>query len=121
MFTDGKYTLTEAISRMEGWLAKGKKLNRPQRNNNPCDIEDGKFARAHGAICTDGRFAIFRNPNDGLVCARALLHSAYLGLTLVEAIEKWAPSSENNTFQYDSDVELWTGKGPTDIVTEDWI
>jgi hypothetical protein len=38
---------------------------RNRRNNNPGNIEYGPFAKEHGAIGTDGRFAIFPDEETG--------------------------------------------------------
>lgn len=45
--------------------------DRPTRNNNPLNITYGPFARSHGAIGRDGRFAIFGAPADGFDAAVA--------------------------------------------------
>jgi len=37
------------------------------------------------------------------------LHSAYEGLTLEQAINKYAPSSENNVGRYIFEVDKWMG------------
>lgn len=48
---------------------------------------------------------------------KALFQSAYLGLTLDAAIEKWAPSSENNHAAYLKNVVAMTGLDPQTILT----
>jgi hypothetical protein len=91
-------TILEAIARMEGFYVIG---SRPQRNNNPGDIEYGRFSVAHGATGSDGRFAVFPSPDAGFRAMAALLSApAYAGLTVGQALDKWAPPIENNTNAY---------------------
>lgn len=80
----------------------GKGGSRSWRNNNPGNIEYGPFAKAHGAIGTDGRFAIFPSETAGINAQRALLFEspAYKNLTLPQAIARWAPGSENDVPAY---------------------
>jgi hypothetical protein len=107
--------LLEAMGRMEGF---GKPGTRPTRNNNPGDIEYGRFAIAHGATGTDGRFAIFATPQAGYACMAALLGSAYAGMTIEAALNKYAPPVENNTNLYLQDILEWTGLQATDIISQ---
>lgn len=109
------YTFCEAISRMEGWLISS---SRCRRNHNPGNIRYGNFARKHGAIATDGSFAIFKSDADGFVAMSELLEASYAGDTVAQAIGRYAPSSENNTPQYISDVCEWTGLSPSSILTQ---
>ena len=89
----------------EGFFDKGKIPNRPQRNHNPGDVEYGDFAIRHGATGSDGRFAIFPDDETGMAALRALLSSpGYAGLTTEQKIQKYAPSSENNTDAYIASV-----------------
>jgi len=75
--------------------------HRNWRNNNPGNITYGKFTKSQGAIGTDGRFAIFASMEDGYKAQIALLTSSkYRNLSLTQAIYKWAPPSENNSFVY---------------------
>lgn len=77
--------------------------DRNWRNNNPGNLEAGSFADSQGAIGTDGRFAIFPNPETGMQALQSLLTSdSYQGLTLEEAMERYAPPSENDTDAYTS-------------------
>lgn len=72
---------------------------RSVRNNNPGNIEDGDFARSlPGYQGSDGRFAIFADPNAGKQAQVALLGSyGKRGLNTVGAIiNRWAPPSDNN-------------------------
>jgi hypothetical protein len=107
-------TFLEAIARQEGFYAVG---TRPNRNNNPGDIEFGEFARSHGATRSDGRFAIFDSAEDGFSAMRSLLVGAgYEYLTVEAALNKWAPPVENATNIYIEHVCEWVGCLPTDIV-----
>ncbi|MEM6585623.1 MAG: hypothetical protein AAF692_07695, partial [Pseudomonadota bacterium] len=75
---------------------------RASRNNNPGNIEYGKFAKANGAIATDGRFAIFPTVEAGFAAQSALLFEtdSYRNLSLAQAINRYAPPSENDTGAY---------------------
>jgi hypothetical protein len=72
------------------------------RNNNPGNIEFGDFARRYGAIGTDGRFAIFPTYEMGKRAKEALIFEGrgYSGLTIAQAITRYAPPSENDTAMY---------------------
>lgn len=108
-------TLLEAMARQEGFYLQG---SRPKRNNNPGDLEDGKFARAHGAAGTDGRYAIFPDVVTGFAAMRALLLSAYSGMTVEAALNKYAPPVENQTSVYLAHVCQWANVQPTDIIDQ---
>jgi hypothetical protein len=84
------------------------------RNNNPGNIEYGAFARAHGAVGSDGRFAIFPDKETGSRATDALLtrYSEKNGLnTIGEIIGRWAPPGENDTKGYASGVAKRLGVG----------
>lgn len=72
------------------------------RNNNPGNIEYGSFAKSQGAIGSDGRFAIFPTYDAGRAAKESLLFdtSSYKDKTIAEAINRYAPPSENNTNAY---------------------
>jgi hypothetical protein len=108
-------TLLGAMARQEGFFVAG---SRPAKNNNPGDIEAGKFTRAHGAIGSDGRFAIFRTTTDGYTCMAKLLDSAYHGMTIGDALAKYAPPVENQTSVYLAHILNWTGLKATDIISD---
>ena len=102
--------LAGAIAKQEGFYASGKTQNRPQRNHNPGNIEDGKFARDNGATGSDGRFAIFPDDQTGMAALTALLHSKdYAGLSVDQAITKYAPPTENDTASYIANVKKTLG------------
>lgn len=75
---------------------------RAWRNNNPGNIEYGPFAQAHGAIGTDGRFAVFPSYDAGRAAKASLLWNSggYRNLTIGQAISRYAPSFENDTGAY---------------------
>lgn len=75
--------------------------DRNWRNNNPGNIEAGKFANAHGATGSDGVFAIFPDGATGMTALESLLDTyTYQQLTIEGAMERYAPPKENNTDAY---------------------
>jgi len=116
-----KISLLQAIWRQEGAVDQYGHLipeHRAARNNNPGDIDYGKFAKAHDAIGTDGRFAIFPTLEAGMQADAALFASAYHGMTIAAALDKYAPPSENQTNVYITNVCEWTGLPPTAIISD---
>lgn len=114
-------TFLEAIAREEGFYVEG---SRPQRLNNPGDIEWGRFASGHGATRPEmlanggaGRFAYFPDAATGFAAMRALLQtSGYAGLTVSAALNRWAPPVENNVNSYLNNVCAWAECQPTDVI-----
>jgi len=84
---------------------------RAWRNNNPGNIEFGEFAKKHGAVGTDGRFAVFPTYEDGRNAKMSLLFetSSYKNLSITDAINRYAPPFENNTSRYTSTVAQAAG------------
>lgn len=81
------------------------------RNNNPGNIEAGTFARRQGATGSDGRFAKFDTPEEGIAAAENLLKS-YISRdvnTIEKIVSRWAPPNENNTEAYINQVVKRTG------------
>jgi hypothetical protein len=80
--------------------------SRNWRNNNPGNIEYGDFAKSLGAIGTDGRFAIFATYEAGRDAKQKLLFEGknYKNKTISEAINRYAPPTENNTQAYINSV-----------------
>ncbi len=75
--------------------------SRAWRNNNPGNIEYGKFAKAHGAIGSDGRFAIFPDEATGKEAIKDLMQTKnYKDLSVTDAVHRYAPSFENDTGAY---------------------
>jgi len=109
-------SLSQAIARQEGWYAATE--SDCTRNNNPGNIEAGRFARAHGATGSDGKFAIFPDAEHGFTALQILLHtSGYYNDTIEGAISKYAPSNENNTQTYIENVCLWMCVHPSTLVS----
>lgn len=81
---------------------KGNKFNKEGghinwRNNNPGNIRAGKFANSHGAIGENGGFAIFPSMDIGRAAQESLLKGdTYKDLSILDAIKKYAPASDNN-------------------------
>jgi hypothetical protein len=107
--------LLTAMAKQEGFYIRG---SRPNRNNNPGDLEFGPFARAHGAIDSDGRFAIFPDTATGFQAMKALLLRDYSGLTIEQALNKYAPPNENDTNVYLQHVCEWTGLNPNALIDD---
>ncbi len=109
-------TLLESIARMEGWLDPH---SRCRRNNNPGNIEAGRFAVAHGATGSDGRFAIFPTADAGFAALRALLAGpAYRDKTVEQMLHSYAPPCENNTTNYLECVCTWSGCHANELVVD---
>ena len=89
---------TTVIRDKQGNIVESRKGgHRNWRNNNPGNIEYGKFAISMGAIGTDGRFAIFPSMDMGYAAADALMKGkSYQNLSIADAIKRWAPASDKN-------------------------
>ena len=90
------------------------------RNNNPGNIEFSDFARRQGAIGTDGRFATFPTYEMGKRAKEALLFEGrgYSGLTIAQAITRYAPPSENDTAMYIRVAAAAAGVAPTTMMRD---
>lgn len=127
-----KETPSEIFSKVlrtgPGWVeaadANGRVIRREGarnwRNNNPGNLEYGDFAKKHGAIDTDGRFAVFPSMEDGKKAQEALLFESdgYRGHTVRSAISRYAPPSENNTGSYVDTVATAIGVNPDTPLAE---
>lgn len=99
----------------------GKTLPRGIRNNNPGNLN---FAGQRGATKeggANGRFAVFGSMREGVA---ALVRQIGLDVsrgrnTIRKFIEKYAPSSENNTGAYIAAVSKALGIGPDDPLDPD--
>jgi hypothetical protein len=115
-------TISAAIARVEGWGIAG---DIPTRDNNPGDIIAGKFTEREGATGTDAknqRFATFATPDDGFKALRDLLNGApYIGATIHDALNIYAPPVENDTSAYEATVCQLTGLTPDTILTAENI
>ncbi len=84
--------------------------SRSWANNNPGNIEFGHFSEMHGAIGTDGRFAVFPSAQTGFDAQEALLRNEkYQQMTLSGVIATYAPKKENNVKAYVDYVSKRTG------------
>ena len=94
--------------------------SRNWRNNNPGNLEFGDFSRRYGALGTDGRFAIFPTYEAGLRAKEALLFEGrgYAGMTIAQAITRYAPPNENDTAVYIRTVSAAVGASPTTLMSD---
>jgi hypothetical protein len=96
-------------------------LPRGIRNNNPLNIEAGAFTSGQpGFSGSDGRFARFAEPQQGVDAASKLLdtYQSKHGLNTVNGIiARWAPSNENNTRSYAATVARQMGVHPDQPLT----
>ena len=94
--------------------------SRCTRNNNPGNIEYGPFARAHGAIGSDGRFAIFPDAETGFRAMKDRLTTGklynYGDITIRDAIYRWAPYPENDPQKYLKFVIQKTGLDENELI-----
>lgn len=80
------------------------------RSSNPGNIESGGFAKKHGGIGNNGRFAIFPNFQTGKTATYYLLKkSKYNSVDLSTAFYTYAPPTENDTEAYIAFVLKETG------------
>lgn len=102
--------LMNLIGRMEGW---GISNSVATRNNNPGNL---KYAGQVGAIDRDSKgYAIFTSPDAGMnALQRQIELDASRDLSIREFINKYAPSSENNTSGYLAFVTEGLGVGADD-------
>jgi hypothetical protein len=89
--------------------------NRPTRNNNPGNIRKTGVTY-YGETSNDPAFESFSAPEWGYAAMFDLLDRLYTGLTLSEAIHKWAPPVENDTQRYVNFVA-----GSTDLHEDKFI
>lgn len=92
-------------------------LPRGIRNNNPLNIEAGTFTSGlPGYTGSDGRFARFETPDQGVNAADRLLgtYANKYGLNTVSGIVgRWAPTSDgNNVSSYAANVSKQLGVDP---------
>lgn len=107
-------TILTAIASYEGFYKTG---SRAQRNNNPGNINFSDIAKRFGArletvpegVNEQARFADFPDVDAGWSCLRDLLQTNYLGMSIIGAFNKYAPSTENNSNAYAEFVAHETG------------
>lgn len=102
---------TRHYIRHDGTLETRMGGSRAWRNNNPGNLEYGALAKKHGAIGHDGRFAIFPSKEAGDNARRDLIFRGknYKNLNLFQAINRYAPASENKTNLYYQAVKSAVG------------
>ena len=122
-------TFIQAIAQMEGF---GPPHNRATRNNNPGNLDFapweavGPFNAVLETIpqgySSKPRFAAFPDADTGFAAMRSLLASHYIGLTVQDALNKWAPPSDgNDQSSYLGGVLQMTGMNADDVLTVDNI
>ena len=87
-------------------------LPRGIRNNNPLNIEYSVGNNWVGQTGSDGRFAIFDRPVNGIRAGFILLRNycnLYALCTIRGVISRWAPSTENDTASYTARVAAYSG------------
>lgn len=88
--------------------------SRSWRNNNPGNIMAGQFATGHGAIGSDGQFAVFPDEATGKAALTSLLKGdSYKDLSVADTMAKYAPPTENDTKAYTAAVSKATGLDAT--------
>jgi hypothetical protein len=123
-------TLLQAIATEEGFYDDTSGVpNRPQRNNNPGDLEWNAECQKLGALRGDPRFAVFPTVEIGWQALAEWLSvpakfdssgnlvDGYCGATLEQLISRFAPSTENNTAAYISSVSTQTGIAASETIT----
>lgn len=94
------------------------------RNNNPGNIRYGDFAKKHGATGSDnGGYAIFSSMAMGQAAQLALLRSYRSNGrdSISSIIDRYAPSSENDTSAYVASVSRQTGLSATQALSDDQL
>ncbi len=80
------------------------------KNNNPGNL---RFVGQAGATQGEGGFAKFNTPEDGwLALQNQIRLDQSRGLTLAQFVEKYAPSTENDTNLYIQQMSQWLGVDP---------
>jgi hypothetical protein len=124
--------VSDVIGHMEGFYVSQEQAaaqNRrwptiPQRLNNPGDLvfEHQKYATPHSIVGIDGKtrvYAKFDTIEHGWeACDLQLSLYAQRGLTVEQAIRKWAPADDgNNPGSYTASVCRMLGCGPGDLLS----
>lgn len=96
-FDDGHYEVWSGGSR--AW-----------RNNNPGNLRNGSIAKQNGSIGAADKFAVFPDYQTGYSALLNLLVSpGYKNETIGSFLNKYAPSSENDTGNYRNFLQRQTG------------
>lgn len=89
------------------------------RNNNPGNLEYGGFAKAKGAVGTDGRFAVFPTLEIGSKAKEDLVFgNNYINLSIRNAIAKYAPETENDVNMYVGRIVQATRATPDTVLKD---
>ena len=91
------------------------------RNKNPGNIEHNPGNDWRGQVGSDGRYAVFDNPVNGIRALARLLvnYGRFYGLVSVGGIiSRWAPDSENDTASYVRAVSDRLGVQPFDVLED---
>jgi len=89
------------------------------RNNNPGNLEYGGFAKAKGAVGTDGRFAVFPTLEIGSKAKEDLVFGKnYINLSIRNAIARYAPESENDVNMYVNQIVQATNASPDTVLKD---
>lgn len=78
-------------------------LSRGFRNNNPLNIRKGSKWKGLAPVQSDNSFCVFTEMRFGIRAGLYLLLKYYIKYnlhTLYDIISRWAPSSENDTWNY---------------------
>ncbi|MBI5885576.1 MAG: hypothetical protein HZB85_03220 [Deltaproteobacteria bacterium] len=107
--TSGKTGMTVIYSGDSSVLVK-KNGTLAWRNNNPGNLVCSPFSKRHGAIgCNKGK-AVFPDIETGRKAQTSLLRTKdYQSKTIAQAMEKYAPPTENNTDKYTRYITKQTG------------
>lgn len=90
------------------------------QNNNPGNIRKSEFARQNGAVGETDKWAVFPDEETGLRAITKLLQTKnYVNLSIKQAINRWAPSSDgNNPDRYAKNVSQRTGLPITAVIKD---
>ena len=92
-----------------------RKGDAPWRNNNPGNLRASNWTQSQpGFVGVSNGFAVFSTVDAGFAAQASLLfnNKNYTGLTLAQAITKYAPPNENNTAAYIKTVSSAMGISP---------
>jgi hypothetical protein len=121
-FARGLTPITDQLKALDERIVPAGDMSQPRglRNNNPLNIEAGQFTQSMpGFKGSDGRFAVFESPEQGVAAADALLmrYGMQGRNTPARIIEKWAPAGDgNNVSAYAGSVARALGIGPNDPI-----
>ena len=102
--------LTRVYTNDDGSVTVLRGGGRNWRNNNPGNIKYGGYAKAAGAIGRDNEgFAIFPDYQSGLQGMLNVLKRRYGNSTIDQAMQSYAPPSENDTARYTSFLKRRVG------------